>query len=141
MPEAVDQQKPNEENKEETKEEQPLTEEEIKKREQKKQKRKRAAQKKKGKWFAAKMNTFIYVSGLPLDVALEELKDFFAKCGVIRLDQNTGTWKIKIYTDDEGKPKGDARICYENYESVDMAIDLLNNTQIRPGYTVTIEQA
>ena len=87
------------------------------------------------------MNTFIYVSGLPLDVALEELKDFFAKCGVIRLDQNTGTWKIKIYTDDEGKPKGDARICYENYESVDMAIDLLNNTQIRPGYTVTIEQA
>ena len=33
MPEAVDQQKPNEENKEETKEEQPLTEEEIKKRE------------------------------------------------------------------------------------------------------------
>ena len=87
------------------------------------------------------MNTFVYVSGLPLDITEAELKEFFTKCGVIRLDPNTGNLKIKIYTDDEGKPKGDARICYENIESVEMAIDWLNKSDIRPGYTVTIEQA
>ena len=85
MPKQTDQ-KADEPIADEAKEEQPLTEEEIKKREQKKQKRKRAAQKKKGKWFAARMNTFIYVNGLPLDITEEELKEFFAKCGVIRLD-------------------------------------------------------
>ena len=72
------------------------------------------------------MNTFVYVSGLPLDITMEEIKEFFAKCGVIRLDPNTGQLKIKIYTDDAGNPKGDARICYSNIESVEMAIDWLN---------------
>ena len=73
-----------------TEEEKPLTEEELKKREQKKQKRKRAQQKKKAKWFEARLNTFIYVSGLPLDIETEELREFFCKCGVIMIDPNTG---------------------------------------------------
>ena len=126
---------------EDGKEDQPLTEEELKKRELKKQKRKRAQQNKKSKWFAAKMNTFVYATGLPLDIDLDECKDFFAKCGVIQLDRNTGQLKIKLYSDDNGKPKGDARICYANLESVELALDMLDGSEIRPGYPVKVEQA
>lgn len=49
-------------------EEKPMTEEELKKREQKKKKRKKQQLKKKAKWFEARLNTFIYASGLPLDI-------------------------------------------------------------------------
>ena len=61
--------------------------------------------------------------------------------GIIRFDPNTGQQKIKIYTDEEGNQKGDARICYENEESIALAIDLLDNKEIRPGFPVHIEQA
>mgnify|MGYP000923657906 CR=1 FL=1 len=87
------------------------------------------------------MNTFVYVSGLPLDVDEDELKTFFNKCGAIMIDPNTGQAKIKVYYDDEGKPKGDARICYSNIESVQMAIEWLNSSEIRPGFTVNVEEA
>ena len=98
-------------------------------------------QKKKQKWFEAKTNSFVYASGLPQDITQEELKEFFTKCGVIMLDPNTGQLKIKIYTDDTGVPKGDARICYANVESVQMAVEWLNESEIRPGFPVHVEQA
>ena len=31
-------------------------------------------------------NTWVYVSGLPSDITLDELKEHFAKCGVIATD-------------------------------------------------------
>lgn len=64
------------------------------------------------------MNTFIYVSGLPNDIDIDELAAFFKKCGAIMIDPYSGQLKIKVYTDDNGIPKGDARICYSNIESV-----------------------
>ena len=85
------------------------------------------------------MNTFVYAQGLPLDIDQDELKEFFTKCGVIRFDTNTGQLKIKIYTDDNGKPKGDARVCYANVESVDLAIEMLDGKEIKPGYPVKVE--
>ena len=45
------------------------------------------------------MNTFVYVSGLPLDIDEDELKAFFNKCGAIMIDPNTGQAKIKVYRD------------------------------------------
>lgn len=87
------------------------------------------------------MNTFIYVSGLPLDIEAEELKLFFNKCGAIMLDPNTGEAKIKVYTDASGVAKGDARICYSNIESVQMAMELLDKAEIRPGFPVKVEEA
>jgi hypothetical protein len=38
------------------------------KREKNRKKARRQAEKKKEKWYNAKINTFIYVSGLPLDI-------------------------------------------------------------------------
>lgn len=87
------------------------------------------------------MNTFVYVSGLPNDITLDELKEFFNKCGAIMLDPHTGQSKVKVYTDDEGVPKGDARICYANIESVQMAIEWLDGSEIRPGFKVKVEEA
>ena len=87
------------------------------------------------------MNTFVYASGLPLDITMDELHQFFNKCGAIMIDPHTGQSKIKVYTDDSGQPKGDARICYSNIESVEMAIQWLNESQIRPGFPVKVEQA
>jgi HIV Tat-specific factor 1 len=55
-----------------------------------KQKKKRAAQNKKKRWVEAKYNTSIYVTGLPQDITLEELAEFAKKCGMLRLDAQTG---------------------------------------------------
>ena len=63
------------------------------------------------------------------------------KSGVLKIDPSTGKKKIKLYTDKDGMPKGDARICYENIESVEMAIEWLNETEIRPGFKVRVDQA
>ena len=82
------------------------------------------------------MNTFVYVTGLPNDISVDELKTFFNKGGAIMIDPRTGQAKIKVYTDESGLGKGDARICYSNIESVQMAIDWLSGSEIRPGYPV-----
>lgn len=38
-------------------------------------------------------------------------------------------------------PKGDARIGYMMLESVDMAIEMLNESEFRPGVRISVEQA
>ncbi|KAI8990798.1 hypothetical protein BDF20DRAFT_812538 [Mycotypha africana] len=78
-------------------------------------------------------NTSVYVTGIPPDVTMEELKTTFTKCGVIMEDLETGEPKIKIYRDDQGVPKGDALITYFKEESVPLAIDLLDEAELRPG--------
>jgi len=70
------------------------------------------------------------------------LKEYFGRCGAIKLDYSTGGEElIKIYCDEEGKPKGDARIGYLKEESVHMALDMLNDSEFRVGYPIKVEQA
>ena len=57
------------------------------------------AEKKKEKWYNARINTFIYISGLPFDISEEELKEFVCKAGVLRVDPKTGKEKLKLYKD------------------------------------------
>ena len=71
---------------------------------------------------------------MPNDITENELKEYFVRCGVIKLDPNSGKEQIKLYRDDNGVPKGDARIGFMMLESVDMAIEMLNESEIRPGY-------
>ena len=78
---------------------------------------------------------------MPNDVTEDEAAAFFMKCGVLKIDPATGKKKVKLYYDNDGKPKGDVRVCYENIESVDMAVEWLNDTEIRPGFKVHVEQA
>ena len=45
------------------------------------------------------MNTFIYITGLPMDITEEQLKVFCSKAGILRIENSTGSEKIKIYKD------------------------------------------
>lgn len=84
-----------------------------------------------------KPNTSVYVTGIPPDVTLEEMKTTFSKCGVIMEDIETGEPKIKIYRDEKGQPKGDALVSYFKEESVPLAIELLDDSELRLGDNTT----
>ncbi|TVY42067.1 Splicing factor U2AF-associated protein [Lachnellula subtilissima] len=79
-------------------------------------------------------NTAIYVTGLPLDVSVEEVRDVFSrKCGVIAEEIDSGKPRIKLYTNEQGEFKGDALVVFFKAPSVDMAIMLLDDTEFRMG--------
>jgi hypothetical protein len=52
-----------------------------------------------------------------------------------------GQNKIKIYKDEQGNNKGDAVVSFLRPESVTLAVDMINGTEIRPGYKITVEPA
>jgi HIV Tat-specific factor 1 len=75
----------------------------------------------------------VYVTSLPLDVTVAELHDVFSKYGIIAEEVDSGKPRIKLYTDDVGKPKGDALIVYFRPESVRLAIQMLDDSDFRLG--------
>ena len=105
-------------------------------------KRQKQKQKKKEKWYTPKINSNIYISGLPLDTTIKELITFTSKCGFIRNDPLTGVPKVKIYQNKQtSAPNGDALVSYLRSESVELALAILNETEIRPGHVVKVERA
>ncbi|KAJ4394616.1 hypothetical protein N0V93_003835 [Gnomoniopsis smithogilvyi] len=77
-------------------------------------------------------NRAIYVTGLPLDVTVDEVAEVFSrKCGVIAEEIDSGRPRIKLYNDAEGNFKGDALVVFFKPQSVDMAIMLLDDTHFR----------
>jgi HIV Tat-specific factor 1 len=63
---------------------------------------------------------------LPENVTKEDLHDYFKKCGAFKIDAVTGEDAIKVYKDEHGVPKGDARIGFAKPESVETAIQMLD---------------
>jgi HIV Tat-specific factor 1 len=112
----------------------------LKQAELKKEKRKRYKENKKKKWYNCKMNTSVYVSGLPQDITIEEIDAHFTRCGIIRLDPHTGEKRIKVYTEKDGAKKGDALISYAREESLDLALEHLNESEIKPGFKIHVER-
>ncbi|KAF8474704.1 hypothetical protein BDZ91DRAFT_650345 [Kalaharituber pfeilii] len=78
-------------------------------------------------------NTSVYITNLPLDATVQEINAVFSKCGVISEEIDRGKPRIKIYTDADGNPKGDALVTYFRAESVDLAIQMLDDTDFRFG--------
>lgn len=89
----------------------PPTEKKLTKEEKKAENKRKAAE--PPKWFEIDEahNTTVYISNLPLDITLEELKELVCKCGLLARDEKAKD-KLKLYTDPSGEPKGDARCTY-----------------------------
>ncbi|XP_044308724.1 HIV Tat-specific factor 1 [Varanus komodoensis] len=93
-------------------------------------------------WFHVEdqKNTNVYVTGLPPDITKDEFIQVMSKCGIIMRDPQTEEPKIKLYKDKEGNLKGDGLCCYLKRESVDLALKLLDENEIR-GYKLHVEVA
>ncbi|CAI5462440.1 unnamed protein product [Closterium sp. Yama58-4] len=85
-------------------------------------------------WFELKVNTSVYVTGLPHDTNEDEVGEVFSKCGLIKEDLDTGKQRVKLYRDKAtGELKGDGLITFLKPPSVDLALKILDGTPLRLG--------
>ena len=77
-------------------------------------------------------NTAVYVTGLPPDTETDEVHTRFSKFGLIEEDDE-GNPKIKLYARDDGTFSGDALVVYFKEESVDLAVTMLDDAELRIG--------
>ncbi|KAJ2922717.1 hypothetical protein H1R20_g14345, partial [Candolleomyces eurysporus] len=82
-------------------------------------------------------NTAVYVTGLPTDTEPDELVERFSKCGVIEED-DSGDPKIKMYAREDGSFNGEALIVYFKEDSVILALNLLDEAELRLGQPSTV---
>ncbi|KAL4916209.1 hypothetical protein BDW62DRAFT_186641 [Aspergillus aurantiobrunneus] len=80
-----------------------------------------------------RVNTAVFASSIPLDAEFDEIRDIFSRCGVIAEEIDSGRPRIKMYTDDDGKFKGEVLVVYFRPESVNLAIQMLDDSDFRLG--------
>ncbi|CDO69368.1 hypothetical protein BN946_scf184961.g10 [Trametes cinnabarina] len=88
-------------------------------------------------------NTAVYVTGLPPDTDMDEVAARFGKFGLIEEDDE-GNPKVKLYARDDGSFSGDALVVYFKEESVDLAITMLDDAELRlgePGTRMHVQRA
>lgn len=78
-------------------------------------------------------NTSVFVTNIPLDATKEEVVEVFSKYGLIAESLDTGEKRVKLYTNDDGKFKGEALVTYFREESVPLAIQMLDDYDFRLG--------
>ncbi|RMZ77190.1 hypothetical protein DV738_g4492, partial [Chaetothyriales sp. CBS 135597] len=78
-------------------------------------------------------NTAVYVTSIPLDATRSEIQSVFSKCGMIAEEIDSGQPRIKMYEDEKGAFKGDALVVYFRPESVQLAVQMLDDSDFRLG--------
>eukprot|EP00835_Amoeboradix_gromovi_P002161 NODE_116_length_19003_cov_0.233707.p6 type:complete len:289 gc:universal NODE_116_length_19003_cov_0.233707:7934-7068(-) len=91
---------------------------------------------KHGKWLQQiQSKTAIYIENIPKDATIMELQTYFKKCGIIMVDDHDLP-KIKLFG------KNDAMITFLKEASVDLAIQLYDETSLRgEGQLMNISRA
>ena len=77
-------------------------------------------------------NTAVYVTNLPGDTKIDEILERFGKCGVIEEDDQ-GEPKIKMYAREDGSFIGDALVVFFKEDSVTLAVNLMDDAELRLG--------
>lgn len=78
-----------------------------------------------------KQSKGVYISALPSDITQKELAETFSKYGVIALDLQSEP-RVKLYHDENGNFKNEALVMYHAKESAQMAVEMLDDSFIRP---------
>ncbi|MBW0519588.1 hypothetical protein O181_059303 [Austropuccinia psidii MF-1] len=85
-------------------------------------------------------NTAIYITRLPLDATTDELHECFSRAGLILVDEENQP-KIKFYKDQTtGLFNGSALVVFLKPESVELAIQLFDDTALRLGASSSQER-
>lgn len=95
------------------------------------------------KWFEPDKDqtTKVYVSNLPLDITDEEFLELMQKCGIIMREPATNQMRIKLYKEGNSDIiKGDGLCTYIRRESVDLAMKLIDGSDLR-GKKIKVELA
>lgn len=94
------------------------------------------------KWFEMdpSQNTKVYVSNLPLDINMDEFAELMGKCGMVMRDPQTQKYKLKLYTEKDGQIKGDGLCDYIKVESVNLALEILDEYELR-GHKIRVQRA
>lgn len=77
------------------------------------------------------------MTGLPPDTEQDEIVDRFSKCGVIEEDED-GEPKVKLYAREDGSFSGDALVVFFKEDSVSLAMNLLDEAELRLGQPHTL---
>lgn len=104
-------------------------------------KKKKKNKSKKGKWVQKEDHANVYVEGLPPDITEAEMYAFFKRCGVIVTDLKTEKPRIKIYKNEDGTAKGSGLVTYVKPECVNLALQYLDDADIRPNVKVKVTKA
>lgn len=78
----------------------------------------------------------MYVTGLPLDTEPDEVVERFSRCGLIEEDDQ-GEPKVKLYARDDGSFSGEALVVYFKEDSVILALNILDDAELRIGDSST----
>lgn len=81
---------------------------------------------------SAPKKTGVWVTNLPPNTDVPLLSSVFSKAGVLLIGDD-GEPRIKMYYDDEGRFKGEALVMYFKEGSVQLAITLLDDTELEMG--------
>ncbi|CAZ80273.1 unnamed protein product [Tuber melanosporum] len=81
----------------------------------------------------ARKNTAVYITNLPPDTTEDEVNKVFSRFGVIAEEIDRGKPRIKLYRNEDGSVKGDALVVYFRPESVNLAVQMLDDSDFRFG--------